>query len=113
MAKKKGLDLEKMDLSKYGVNSAPTSESKEETAQEKEETPREKEKEQPLKENKEIKGIRAVKDIEIKKKLIAYPKHYEEAINAHLEDIATATKKPTVQDFILEALEEKLVSLGF
>lgn len=107
MAKKKGIDLEGMDLSKYGAN---RNTDEKEKVEKKTALVTESTEEQTID---EVGGIRAVRDIELKKKLITIPKHYEEAIKDYIEKTGTPIKKKTVQDFFLEAVEEKLVSLGY
>ena len=108
---KKGINLKEMDLSRYGKNTQSSAvenndlKKKVDITEEKVDVCTEK--------SNSVTGIRAVKDIVIKKKLISYPKHYEDAISTHIDNTSTATKKQTVQDFILEAIEEKLVLLGY
>jgi len=101
MAKdRKKIDLEALDVSHYLNN---------------EDTKIEDEKNETLgtrEESEMAKDIKHEKS-KIKKKLIRIPEMYEKNIKEYIEKNSTPYHAITVQSFIVQAIEEKLINLGY
>lgn len=101
MAKdRKKIDLESLDVSHYLNNEdAKIEDTKEESIGSREESEM-------------AKDIKHEKN-KIKKKLIRIPEMYEINIKEYIRENSTPYHAITVQSFIVQAIEEKLINLGY